>query len=213
MSNEGIGRCNVWVTKAPCRALSARPTEPRPSEPACKGSDANWPWDMGSSGRSVTELIWSAQVLAHWRARGHRALLFTQTQQMLDILERSVQNAGMAYHRMDGSTAVGARARLVDDFNDNEAIFVFLLTTKVGGIGINLTGADRSGHFLVRSAMCLLSWCTLMPGHALAASLSYKHRQQIGSCKEECFARKGCDSAVCLLHISFMALLSVLRVC
>ena len=44
---------------------------------------------------------------------------------------------------MDGSTAVGARARLVDDFNANDKVFVFLLTTKVGGLGINLTGADR----------------------------------------------------------------------
>ena len=88
------------------------------------------------------ELIWT-QVLEHWQRQGHRALLFTQTQQMLDIIERSVQNAGMTYHRMDGSTAVGVRARLVDDFNDNPAIFVFLLTTKVGGVGINLTGANR----------------------------------------------------------------------
>ena len=44
---------------------------------------------------------------------------------------------------MDGSTAVGVRARLVDDFNANPDVFVFLLTTKVGGLGINLTGADR----------------------------------------------------------------------
>ena len=49
----------------------------------------------------------------------------------------------LRYHRMDGSTNVGVRARLVDDFNSNEGIFLFLLTTKVGGLGINLTGADR----------------------------------------------------------------------
>ena len=53
------------------------------------------------------------------------------------------QAAGFGYHRMDGSTAVGVRARLVDDFNANARVFVFLLTTKVGGLGINLTGADR----------------------------------------------------------------------
>ncbi len=47
------------------------------------------------------------------------------------------------YHRMDGSTNVAVRARLVDDFNSNDSVFVFLLTTKVGGLGINLTGADR----------------------------------------------------------------------
>jgi SNF2 family DNA or RNA helicase len=96
-------------------------------------------------------LLWTTispwQVLEHWKAGGHKALLFTQTQQMLDIMERCVQNAGMAYHRMDGSTNVAALARLVDDFNDNPDIFVFLLTTKVGGVGINLTGADRSVFF------------------------------------------------------------------
>ena len=47
------------------------------------------------------------------------------------------------YHRMDGSTNVAVRSRLVDDFNSNEGVFLFLLTTKVGGLGINLTGADR----------------------------------------------------------------------
>jgi hypothetical protein len=55
----------------------------------------------------------------------------------------SAVNLWYRYHRMDGSTAVGVRARLVDDFNNNDSVFVFLLTTKVGGLGINLTGADR----------------------------------------------------------------------
>ena len=70
-------------------------------------------------------------------------MLFTQTQQMLDIIEKAVSAQGLRYHRMDGSTAVNQRARLVDHFNDDDSVFVFLLTTKVGGIGINLTGADR----------------------------------------------------------------------
>jgi len=90
-------------------------------------------------------MVYVVQVLEHWKAGGHKALLFTQTQQMLDIMERCVQSAGMAYHRMDGSTNVAARARLVDDFNDNPGIFVFLLTTKVGGVGINLAAANRWG--------------------------------------------------------------------
>ena len=47
-----------------------------------------------------------AQVLEHWHAEGHKALLFCQTQQMLDILERAVAVLGMRYHRMDGSTPV-----------------------------------------------------------------------------------------------------------
>lgn len=52
-------------------------------------------------------------------------------------------HAGYAYHRMDGSTAVASRMRLMDDFNESPRTFAFLLTTKVGGIGVNLTGANR----------------------------------------------------------------------
>ncbi|RKO85515.1 hypothetical protein BDK51DRAFT_32338, partial [Blyttiomyces helicus] len=44
---------------------------------------------------------------------------------------------------MDGTTAVKNRIAMVDEFNDNPSIYVFLLTTKVGGLGINLTGANR----------------------------------------------------------------------
>ena len=51
--------------------------------------------------------------------------------------------AGYKYHRMDGSTAVVNRMRLMDDFNESPRTFAFLLTTKVGGIGVNLTGANR----------------------------------------------------------------------
>jgi DNA excision repair protein ERCC-6 len=62
---------------------------------------------------------------------------------MLDIVEKAVEAGGIPFYRMDGSTPVGVRMRLVDDFNTNANISVFLLTTKVGGLGINLTGADR----------------------------------------------------------------------
>ena len=44
---------------------------------------------------------------------------------------------------MDGSTSVSMRSRLMDDFNFNPNVFVFLLTTRVGGLGVNLSGADR----------------------------------------------------------------------
>jgi hypothetical protein len=44
---------------------------------------------------------------------------------------------------MDGTTLINQRMSLVESFNSNESIFIFLLTTKVGGLGINLTGADR----------------------------------------------------------------------
>ncbi|CAI5946561.1 unnamed protein product [Closterium sp. NIES-64] len=73
-----------------------------------------------------------------------RALVFCQTQQMLDIVESLVLNCNFGYRRMDGSTPPGLRAALIDEFNSGEGgVFVFLLTTRVGGLGTNLTGANR----------------------------------------------------------------------
>ena len=63
---------------------------------------------------------------------------------MLDILERYVRSIkGIKYRRMDGNTPIQLRQSLVDEFNNDPNLHVFLLTTKVGGLGINLTGADR----------------------------------------------------------------------
>ena len=78
-----------------------------------------------------------------WRTQKHRVLLFSQTRQMLDILEKMIQSFGYEYRRMDGTTPVHHRMSLVNEFNTDENIYVFLLTTKVGGLGLNLTGADR----------------------------------------------------------------------
>ncbi|KAI8098665.1 SNF2 family N-terminal domain-containing protein [Halteromyces radiatus] len=77
-----------------------------------------------------------------WKTN-HRVLLFCQTRQMLDILERMIASLGYRYRRMDGTTPVHHRMTLVHEFNTNSDIYVFLLTTKVGGLGLNLTGADR----------------------------------------------------------------------
>jgi DNA excision repair protein ERCC-6 len=83
-------------------------------------------------------------LLELWKRQGHRTLLFSQTRQMLDILERFVNDiGGLEYRRMDGSTNIGIRQTIVDEFNTNTSVDVFLLTTRVGGLGINLTGADR----------------------------------------------------------------------
>ncbi|XP_031563807.1 DNA excision repair protein ERCC-6-like [Actinia tenebrosa] len=82
-------------------------------------------------------------LLKLWKAQGHRVLLFSQTRQMLNILEMFVKSRGYSYRRMDGSTSVSSRQPLVNKFNQDPSIFVFLLTTRVGGIGVNLIGADR----------------------------------------------------------------------
>ncbi|KAJ3375651.1 hypothetical protein GGF31_002854 [Allomyces arbusculus] len=95
--------------------------------------------DVDASGK----LVVVRELLAMWFRNKHKVLLFTQTRQMLDIVEDMVKELGYTYRRMDGATPVKNRPGLVDDFNNNKKIFVFLLTTKVGGLGVNLTGADR----------------------------------------------------------------------
>ncbi|KAJ5681716.1 DNA repair protein rhp26 [Penicillium maclennaniae] len=83
-------------------------------------------------------------LLEVWRDTGHKTLLFAQTRQMLDIIQKFLLNLGdFNFRRMDGNTAIKDRQNMVDEFNTNPDIHVFLLTTRVGGIGVNLTGADR----------------------------------------------------------------------
>lgn len=84
------------------------------------------------------------KILGLWKEQGHRVLIFTQTRSMLDILESFMSRQGHACCRLDGTTGVAERQQRLDAFNapDSE-LFAFLLTTRAGGIGVNLVGADR----------------------------------------------------------------------
>lgn len=81
------------------------------------------------------------EMLPRLKAGGHRVLVFSQFTMMLDILEPYLAARRHRYLRLDGSTAVTDRQDLIDQYN-SEDIFVFLLSTKAGGLGINLTAAD-----------------------------------------------------------------------
>lgn len=83
------------------------------------------------------------QLLPLWKKEGHRVLWFTQTRRMLRIMERFAEDCGYTFLSMDGTTSIGSRAEKIDRFNDDPSHFLFLLTTRTGGLGINLTGADR----------------------------------------------------------------------
>ncbi|KZF22723.1 putative DNA repair protein Rhp26/Rad26 [Xylona heveae TC161] len=97
----------------------------------------------GNSAKSGKMQVVKA-LLGLWKETGHKTLLFAQHRIMLDILESFVKSlGGFNYRRMDGNTPIQTRQSLVDEFNKTPDIHVFLLTTKVGGLGVNLTGADR----------------------------------------------------------------------
>uniref|UniRef100_A0A0F7ZC91 Chromodomain-helicase-DNA-binding protein 1-like isoform X2 n=1 Tax=Crotalus adamanteus TaxID=8729 RepID=A0A0F7ZC91_CROAD len=71
----------------------------------------------------------------------HRVLLFSQMTQMLDILQDYMDYRGYSYERLDGSVRGEERHLAINNFGQ-QPIFVFLLSTKAGGVGINLTAAD-----------------------------------------------------------------------
>jgi len=73
---------------------------------------------------------------------GHRCLIFSQFSKMLDILESFLCLYGYKYLRMDGATPPSERQRLMERFNRDNRYFVFILSTRSGGIGVTLTGAD-----------------------------------------------------------------------
>ncbi|TFB00537.1 Helicase SWR1 [Trichoderma ghanense] len=82
------------------------------------------------------------KLLRKLQAGGHRALIFTQMTKVLDILEQFLNIHGHKYLRLDGATKIEQRQILTDRFNHDSRILCFILSTRSGGLGINLTGAD-----------------------------------------------------------------------
>jgi len=97
-------------------------------------------WDCG-------KLQALARLLVKLKAEGHRVLIFTQFSQMLDILEAFLNFHGHTYLRLDGATRTEERAKLMERFNTSNKYFCFILSTRAGGVGINLTGADTVVFF------------------------------------------------------------------
>ena len=105
-----------------------------------------WPGlvDDGFTGPSskadvILELVQNGQ------AAGERALVFSQFTGFLDLLGRRLDEAGVPYYRLDGSTSKRQRADLVERFNGGD-VPVFLISLKAGGTGLTLTGASMVIH-------------------------------------------------------------------
>ncbi len=76
---------------------------------------------------------------------GHRALVFSQFTSMLDLIGEALEAQGIVYCRLDGSTR--NRQEVVERFQNDETVPVFLISLKAGGVGLNLTGADTVIHY------------------------------------------------------------------
>ena len=82
------------------------------------------------------------RLLRQLQSEGHRCLIFTQMTKVLDILERFLNLYSYSYVRLDGTTKPDQRQILMQRFNADSKLYAFILSTRSGGFGINLTGAD-----------------------------------------------------------------------
>ncbi|GAA0186532.1 damaged DNA-binding protein [Lithospermum erythrorhizon] len=83
------------------------------------------------------------KLMISWASHGDKILLFSYSVRMLDILEKFLIRKGYSFSRLDGSTPTSLRQSLVDDFNSSPSKQVFLISTRAGGLGLNLVGANR----------------------------------------------------------------------
>ncbi|KAI0756774.1 SNF2 family N-terminal domain-containing protein [Daedaleopsis nitida] len=91
-------------------------------------------------------------LLPKLRSRGHRVLLFSQFVIALDIVEDFLIGEGIKYLRLDGNTKQAERQKGMDEFNKADSdIFIYLLTTRAGGVGINLWSADTDLQAIARA--------------------------------------------------------------
>lgn len=90
----------------------------------------------------ASKLAYLDGLLTRLKAQNHRVLIYSQMTRVIDLLEEYMWHRKYRYMRLDGSSKISARRDMVADFQNREDIFVFLLSTRAGGLGINLTAAD-----------------------------------------------------------------------
>uniref|UniRef100_A0A3B4BXA4 DNA helicase n=1 Tax=Pygocentrus nattereri TaxID=42514 RepID=A0A3B4BXA4_PYGNA len=103
----------------------------------------NGMYDGSALTKASGKLLLLHKMLRKLKEGGHRVLIFSQMTKMLDLLEDFLENEGYKYERIDGGITGAMRQEAIDRFNAPGAVqFVFLLSTRAGGLGINLATAD-----------------------------------------------------------------------
>ena len=90
------------------------------------------------------------EMLPRLLGEGHRVLLFSQFTQVLDLLEAVMNTLKIRYLKLTGSTNVAERQGLVDEYNQQKDIGVFLLSTRAGGLGLEFP--NQSFRLLILSS-------------------------------------------------------------
>ena len=87
------------------------------------------------------------EIIAEAIEAGHKILLFSGYTSMFEIIEKELKKKNIKYFKLTGATKVDERMKMVDEFNENSNIKLFLISLKAGGTGLNLTGADMVIHY------------------------------------------------------------------
>ena len=96
-----------------------------------------------SSTQHCGKLAALEKLLRLWHRQNDKVLVFSVSTRLLDILERFMTRHGYVFSRLDGSTNQKHRQTVVDDFNASRSTFAFLLSTRAGGVGLNIVSANR----------------------------------------------------------------------
>jgi len=83
------------------------------------------------------------KLLRFWHGNGDKVLVFSHSVKLLRILQYLFSNTSYSVSYLDGSLSYDDRQRVVDDFNSDPSQFVFLISTKAGGVGLNITSANK----------------------------------------------------------------------
>ncbi|KAL6454595.1 INO80 Chromatin-remodeling ATPase INO80 [Candida maltosa Xu316] len=82
------------------------------------------------------------ELLVDLKRDGHRVLIYFQMTKMMELFQEYLAYRSYQYIRLDGSTTIESRREMVSQWQSNDDIFIFMLSTRAGGLGLNLTSAD-----------------------------------------------------------------------
>ena len=113
------------------------------------GSSTTFPWDLFADHFDLESFILSSGkfvvldvVLQKLKLSGHRVLVYSPWTQTLEMLAKVMELRGHSYRMLTGATNGDDRERFIQEFTEDESIFVFLVSTHAGGEGVNLQAAD-----------------------------------------------------------------------
>uniref|UniRef100_A0A6P4FFM2 Chromodomain-helicase-DNA-binding protein Mi-2 homolog n=1 Tax=Drosophila rhopaloa TaxID=1041015 RepID=A0A6P4FFM2_DRORH len=141
-SKSGGGSCSLLNIMMELRKCCNHPyLFPSGSEEATTSMGGLY--EINSLTQAAGKLVLLSKMLKQLKAQNHRVLIFSQMTKMLNILEDFLEGEEYQYERIDGTIRGSLRQEAIDKFNSPRTqLFVFLLSTRAGGLGINLATAD-----------------------------------------------------------------------